>query len=206
MPRLYPALIAVLLLGLLAASPASARVGHCLGGKAHSRCHIWTGRVTFVADGDTLDVRLGGRKYRIRMTGINAQELRVYSSQRSRRRGECHAIKATEDLIHMVHRSHNRVRLYAQNPHSHSGKRTRRAIGVKIGGHWVDAGARQIASGNALWLPNIVEQAWNREYSVLSQQAALTHRGMFNPRGCGRGPAANARLRLWVNWEAKGAD
>src|SRR4051812_9357538 len=55
-------------------------------------CHFWRGKLKFVDDGDTIDVRLptstGRRKtVRVRITGIQAMEQRVYTSNPRKRRG-----------------------------------------------------------------------------------------------------------------------
>jgi hypothetical protein len=79
-------------------------------------------------------------------------------------------------------------------------------VRVKVGGRWRDVGRIQVAEGHALWLPNGIEWAWNREYSVLAQRAAKAQRNLYDPDYCGQGPAAGARLRLWVNWDANSND
>ena len=66
---------------------AHVRRGPCLPARPHGpSCLIWTAKVTFVDDGDTVDVKIdGGRKRRVRFTGINAPELTRYSSKASKR-------------------------------------------------------------------------------------------------------------------------
>jgi endonuclease YncB( thermonuclease family) len=75
---------------LLFAAPASAATGRCLPDGWSPTCTFWTGTVVFVADGDTIDVDVDGdgthRPKRVRITGINAMELHVYSHAQSRRR------------------------------------------------------------------------------------------------------------------------
>jgi endonuclease YncB( thermonuclease family) len=191
--------------GALAAAPAASAVtGPCVPGGP--TCHVWTGRVSFIADGDTIDVRVGGRVRPIRITGINAMELTRYSKYPSRRRGDCHGVAATNRLEQLLRRGHLRVRLAAEDPSSRSGHRLRRQVSVRIGGAWVDVGRTLLAEGHALWLPNSVESAWQDDYRVLSEHARNAGLRLWDPRGCGAGPSADAGLSLRLNWDADGND
>jgi endonuclease YncB( thermonuclease family) len=197
--------LSLLIAGVVLALPpaASARTGNCVPGQPRPVCHIWTGKVTFVADGDTMYVNINGvGNKRVRITGINAQEQTSYSHVASRRHGECHAVAATNYLGSLIRQGHHRVRLLAQYPSSHSGPRPRRSIQTQIGGRWVDVATALLRHGDVLWLPNPREWAWNAEYNRLSQEAAAKKIRLWNPSGCGRGPAAN--VRVWVNWHAEG--
>src|SRR3954462_10518957 len=124
MPRLRFALLAALALLLFAPAASRASMGPCLPEAGSPRCHFWTGRTTFIADGDTIDVNIdgdgSGRSYPIRITGLNAMELTRYSKYPSRRRGECHGVAATAALEGMIRKAHMRVRLAAQDPASRS--------------------------------------------------------------------------------------
>src|SRR4051812_5690769 len=197
------------LLALTAAPAAQARTGPCTAAAGSPRCHFWTGRVTFVADGDTIDVDIAGdhRGTRpIRMSGINAMELTRYSKYASRRRGECHGVAATGRLEQLIPRRHRRVPRAAQSPSSRSGHRLRRQVSVRIGGRWVDTGRVLAAEGHVLFLANPVEWAWNREYETLAQRAALRRLRLWNPHGCGAGAARNVDLGMRVNYDAEGND
>jgi endonuclease YncB( thermonuclease family) len=197
-------LLALLAATLVAPAAASARTGACTpGGPA---CHFSSGRVVFVADGDTIDVSVGGRVHRVRMTGINAMELHRYSHTPSLRRGDCHGVEATARLERLLRRGHMRVRLAAQDPASHSGRRLRRQVSTRIHGHWVDVNRKLVAEGHALWLPNGTEWAWNRAYHRLSLAAAKAGRRLWNPRGCGAGAAAQIHPTVQVNPDADGND
>jgi endonuclease YncB( thermonuclease family) len=205
------ALTLTLLLAAFLALPPTAlavRTGGCLPGQSHPVCDIWTGKVTFVGDGDTVYVDVDGdgthRTKRVRLTGINAQEQTVYAAKPRDRRGECHALEATAYLDRMIKKSHKRVRLLAQDPASHSGSRPRRSLQVKLHGRWQDTGRRLLAHGDALWLPNAVEYAWNGEYSRIAERTAARRIGIWNPSYCGGGYPAN--LRVWVSWDAEGSD
>jgi endonuclease YncB( thermonuclease family) len=207
MRRLLTALLALGLVAVVAAPPALARRVPC-GTNGHARCLVWTGKVTFVADGDTVDVKLdgGGGTRRVRLISINATELTRYSHKPSLRRGECHGVAATNNLERMIRRSHWRVRLLAQHASSRSLGRLLRSLQVRSGGRWHDAAAAQLRAGMALWLPKRDEPAWNDGYSVIARRAAARGHGLYDTDSCGRGPAQGARLRVHVNWDAAGVD
>jgi endonuclease YncB( thermonuclease family) len=201
---------------LLAVSPAagfSARPADrapCAPGSPRPICHVWTGTVVKVSDGDTLAVDLDRdltrRPVRVRLTGIQAMELTRYA--RLSRSGECHGVDATERLEQLVFASGGRVRLAAHDPASRSGSRMRRQVSIRQRGAWSDAGAILLQEGLALWLANREEWAWNRRYSRLAEEAALRGAGIWDGRSCGTdqlGPAANA-LELKVKWNADGSD
>lgn len=208
MRRLSTAL--VLLAAVLVCLPAAAHAarGECVPGKVGASCNIWTGKVVSVNDGDTLDVDVHGdgtsASRRIRMTGVQAMEQTVYSSRL--RQGECHAVAATLRLEHLVRKGRGTVRLAAEDPESRSHGRLRRLVAVKFGGRWRDIGTKLLTEGLALWWPTWSESAPNDFYSVRSQRSLTAQRGLFDPDGCGIGPAPASPLRLSVNWDADGND
>ena len=187
------------------AAPASASAGPCLPGGP--LCTFWTGKVTFVADGDTIDVDIAGdgtrRSRRVRLTGFNAMELNTYSHTASKRRGDCHGVAATNRLEQLLRGGRMRVRLAAQDPRSMTGGRLRRQVSARLGGTWVDVGRTMVAEGHALWMPNGVEWAWNRDYADLSRQAAAAGLRLWDTRACGSGPSPDAALSLHVNYDAR---
>jgi endonuclease YncB( thermonuclease family) len=206
-------LVLALALAGLAALPAAAGAasrGPCGPGTGGPRCEFWTARTTFVADGDTIRVRIdgdrSGRVRTIRFTGINAMELHRYSSDPRKRRGDCHGVEATNIVDRLIMRAHGRVRLAAQSATSVTGGRLRRSVQVRSGGRWVDLGRELMERGLALWLPNPVEYAHNLEYRRLAQQARAAHRGLYNPAACGAGPEEDLPIELLVNWDADGND
>jgi endonuclease YncB( thermonuclease family) len=207
MNRLLTVLIGLAIAAAAAAQPALAQRVPC-GSGGHARCLAWTGKVVFVADGDTVDVKLDGRggTRRVRFISINATELTRYSHKARLRRGECHAVAATNHLERMIRRGHWRVRLLAQHASSRSLGRLLRSLQVRSGGRWRDAAAAQLRAGMALWLPKQEEPAWNAEYSAIARAAAARGVGLYDTDSCGRGPAQGARLQVHVNWDAAGVD
>ncbi len=188
MPRFRPCLLVVLIAVLafaaaITVTPARAEwTGPCRSEPSSPTCHFWKGKVTFVDDGDTIDVRLptstGKHKtVRVRVIGIQAMEQRVY----------------TRDPA-------------AQSPASSSGSRLRRSVAVKLHGKWQDLGSVLLAEGHVLWLPHPVEYAWNATYNELAQHAAAAHLNLWDLHGCGLGPSEEAILRLTVYPDAKGND
>jgi endonuclease YncB( thermonuclease family) len=207
---LIATIVATAALAGLAATAEAARRGPCIPGTSGPSCTFWTAKVTFVADGDTIEVDIAGdrtsRRSRVRITGIQAMELTRYSSKASRRRGECHAVAATGRLERLIRAARGRVRLAAQHRGSRTGGRIRRAVSARIGGRWVDLGATLLSEGHALWLPNSAEYAWNRRYSELADRAAAGRLGIWNGSTCGAGPGPESQLRMWVKWDADGVD
>ena len=178
------ALLGALLATAALPAVASARTGSCLLRASSPKCQIWFGTVTFLADGDTVSVDIEGdgkSSRRVRVTGIQAMEQSVYPARASQRRGDCHAVEATQRLEQLLRASKMRVRLAAQDPGSRSGSRLRRSIAVKIDHRWRDVGRILLTEGHALWLPNHVEYAWNRDYSVLAARAARLGVNLWNP-------------------------
>ena len=200
------ALAATLLAATLAADPAAARRAPCAEGAKQPLCTFQDARAVFIADGDTIRVRLGGRLQNVRFTGINAMELTRYSKYPSRRRGACHGLEATAFVERAIKRSGWKVRLAAQKLSSRAEKRLRRSVWVKQGGRWRDLAKLELQAGLALWLPNHVEHAHNREYAVLAQQAAAARKALYDPGACGAGPDQDLPIGVTVNWDADGND
>jgi len=212
MRRLIPLFLTALITAF-AAAPASAdaaKRAQCLLRKSGPSCYLWTGKVTFVADGDTVYVDIDGdgtrKRFPVRVTGINAMEQTTYTSRASARRGECHAVEATARLDQLLKASKYKVRLYAQDPASRSQKRLRRSVAVKVKGRWTDVGRVLMTEGHAIWLPNHREWAWNRDYSILQSRAQRAQLNLWDADYCGIGPSEGAQIRLLVNWDADGDD
>ena len=203
------ALVGAILL-VPAAAEARARDGSCLLRRGSPICLIWQGKVTFIADGDTINVDIDGdgthTSKKIRITGIQAMEQTTYPVAAARRRGDCHAVEATDRLEALLRAGKMRVRVAAQDPTSRSRGRLLRGIAVKLNHKWIDVGRVLMQEGQALWLPYHGEHAWNRDYSILQARAQTAHLGLWNPDYCGIGPGDVTNLRMWVNWDADGND
>ncbi len=200
---------AAIVLGL--ATPATAAMRPCVDAAPELRCHVLTGKVVSVGDGDTIDVDVAGdgigRAWHVRITGIQAMELSHYSSTASLRRGACHAREATRRMEGFV--LHRRVRLLSQRRESYTAgprHRARRAIQVRRRGRWIDPAAILLREGHALWLPNGNEWAWNRHYRELAQGAAARERRIYDRAYCGRGPGGKRAIAMSLRWDADGRD
>ena len=206
MRRRLLALAIALPAAIAAADTAGAERAPCAEGAKQPRCIVQDARAIFIADGDTIRVKLAGRTRNIRFTGINAMELSRYSKYPSRRRGACHGLEATAFVERAVKRSGWKVRLAAQELSSRAEQRLRRSVWVKQGGRWRDLAKLELQAGLALWLPNHVENAHNREYAVLAQRAAAAGKALYDPDGCGAGPDQDLPISVTVNWDADGND
>jgi endonuclease YncB( thermonuclease family) len=196
---------------LWGASPASAasRIFQvpCIPGQAQPACFAEDARLDFVDDGDTIDVDIpGAGNHRIRFTGVNATEQSVYNSNLAKQQGECHALNATYLTSTMIARSNDQVRLVYQNKLTRAGVRFVKDIQVFVRGSWHDLNALLVSRGDALFLPNSRETAWNREYMFLMQQAAHRRVGVFDTTFCGFGPDQDIPIKLTVHPNAAGND
>lgn len=170
---------------------------------------VETGRVTFVADGDTVDVDIDGdgtsASKRVRIAGVQAMELSTYSHTLDRIVGDCHGPEATRRMHSLVYGK--RVRLTAMSVDAQSSKsRLRRSVAYWDGAVWRDAGTVLLNEGLALWLPNKEEYTYNQYYSVLAERAAAAGRGVWDRDSCKVGPYQSSSLQLTVNWDAPGRD
>ncbi len=210
MGSLAPGVLCAAAITLVCAAPATAGMRPCLDGSA-VRCHVLTGKVVSVGDGDTIDVDVvgdvTGRPWHVRITGIQAMELSRYSSIASMRRGACHAREATRRMEALV--LHRRVRLLSQRRESYtagSRHRARRAIQVRRGGRWIDPAAVLLREGHALWSPSGSEWAWNKRNHDLAHRAAARGRRLYDRSYCGRGPGSNRAIAMSLRWDAVGTD
>ena len=195
---------------LVCAAPAAGGMRPCLEGST-VRCHVFTGKVVSVGDGDTIDVDVAGdgtgRAWHVRITGIQAMELSRYSSTASMRRGACHSRDATRRMEGLVLRK--RVRLLSQRRESYTAgprHRARRAIQVRRRGRWIDPAAVLLREGHALWSPSGSEWAWNKRNHDLAQRAAARGLRLYDRSYCGRGPGGNRAIAMSLRWDADGAD
>jgi endonuclease YncB( thermonuclease family) len=188
----------------------AASKGPCVVGTKWPLCHVWKGKVTLVADGDTIGVDVFGdgnsRPIRVRFTGINAMEQSVYSRDPDRRRGQCHALEATARLERLIKGSGRIVRLSSRARDPRAGPRHRRTVAVRVAGRWRDAGQMLIDEGHVLWLPNQGEWFNNSRYNLGAQRAAAAGLRLWDTDYCAAGPHQSTPLQMWVNWDADGVD
>ncbi|MEA2172250.1 MAG: competence protein ComEC [Solirubrobacteraceae bacterium] len=201
-----PVIVALVAL-FLAAVPARASTAPCIPGDGSSpTCQWWNAKVTLVADGDTIDVKIpGDGAASVRFIGINAMELSKYSHTASARRGDCMGVPAANFAERLIKASGWKVRLAAQSASSRSGRRIRRSVFVKSGGRWIDLAKAELAAGYDLFLPNGDEYAHNLEYERIAQQAQAAGKNLWDPKACG-GPDQGAPLSVVANWDADGSD
>jgi endonuclease YncB( thermonuclease family) len=182
------------------------------------------GTVTFVADGDTADVKIDGvaadsgrTGTRIRFVGLQAMEQHTYKIDLSLATGECHSLQATAELRSILggarndyaHRQTNgsRVLLTARDLTSSSRDRELRMVSVRdTDGTWDDVAITMLRDGMALPFFNRTEYTHNRQYRLAAQEAAAARRGLWNPDSCGTRPEPSADLSVSVHWDAPGND
>jgi micrococcal nuclease len=173
------------------------------------------GTVVFVADGDTIDVKIDGvaadpgrAGTRVRFLTTQAMELYEYHADVSLDRGECHAVEATKRLKSLLFDGEGvgrRVRLTARDASSANQGRESRFVAVRgSDGTWKDVGAIMVREGQVIPSYQKVEYTNNRTYRALAQTAAAKGIGLWDTNFCGSGPAANLSVR--VRWDAEGND
>jgi endonuclease YncB( thermonuclease family) len=191
-------------------SADAAERGPCIAGKRGPSCYFWKGKVTFVADGDTIAVDIYGdgtrQSRRIRFVGINAMEQSVYAVNPANRRGECHALAATARLEQLIRAGGRVVRLSAQSLKTRGDRRLRRFVAAKVNGKWRDLGQFLVAEGHVLWDPDGAQWVRNASYGRSAQIAAAAGRRLWDTDYCGGGPQQANALKMWVNWDADGTD
>jgi endonuclease YncB( thermonuclease family) len=203
--RVAPAALVALIL-LVLTPAAHAERGPCVPGTSAPTCEWWDAKVDLVADGDTIEVKVDGKREQIRFTGINAMELSKYSHTPSKRRGSCHGLEATAFAERYIKAAGWKVRLAAQSASSRSGRRLRRSVWVRSRGRLVDLARLELKAGHALWLPNDDETAHNTDYGRLAAEAIRAGRNLYDSRTCGVGPDQDLPIDLVINWDADGGD
>ncbi|MDI6097159.1 lamin tail domain-containing protein [Actinoplanes sp. NEAU-A12] len=200
--------VTLTLAGLAAPAHAAGAACRAVAGSPH--CQVWTGKVDWVPDGDTLRVDLAGDGTRnvvsVRVLGIQAMEQHVYSHYPERRKGDCHALAANARLEQLIKAGGGTVRLTALKASSKSGSRPLRSVAVKIGGQWQDVGEQMVRGGFTLWQAFPGEWAMDEVYHRAAKEAAAAGRGLYDPASCKPGPAQNSGLTVTVNADAEGLD
>lgn len=182
----------------------------CVGSGGAS-CLYWTGTVKAVHDGDTIDVDVAGdgtaTPQRVRLLGIQAMEIRVYSSDPAKRTGECSAEPATVRLQKLLSAAGNKVRLKARSASSTAtGARALRSVEVYSGGAWRDVGTTLVREGHALWQSMGYEYFRNAANNLAQHQARAAGANLWNADRCRADVWKPANLAVEVNWDADGTD
>ncbi|HYH57740.1 MAG TPA: lamin tail domain-containing protein [Thermoleophilaceae bacterium] len=208
--------LAAVLTSLLVAAPAAeAARAPCVPGKKKPKCKVWTAKVKYVADGDTLrpQVKTPGGKYTkkgavtVRMLGLQAPELSHYTRVGKGRRGNCLGPQAANTLDKLIKGKFRLVALRGSSVTQGKRVRLRRALQVRKGGRWVDPAVTLLEKGLALWFPNGNEWPWNKGYFKATEKAQKRGAGLFNPTACGKpGPSQDAKLRMKIRWDGEGTD
>ncbi|MEU8660240.1 lamin tail domain-containing protein [Actinoplanes philippinensis] len=193
------------------ATPARAATTTACRPEAGSpRCQVWTGKVDWAPDGDTIRVDLAGDGTKdlvsVRILGIQAMEMKTYSHYPERRKGDCHAIAANTRLEELLAAGGNYVRLTSLKASSRSEGRPLRSVAVKIDGQWRDVGEQMVREGYTLWQAWPGEWAMDEAYHRAAQEAAAAGREIYDTDSCKPGPAQNSGLTLTVNADADGLD
>jgi endonuclease YncB( thermonuclease family) len=167
-----------------------------------------TGPVTFIADGDTIDVDVAGdgtsRPVRVRIAGTQAMELSVYSQDLSKIRGQCWGPEATKRLSQLL--AGRTVWLTSRYSSSNSRGRELRHVAFRQNGTWVDVGRILIAEGLAIPAADKVEYTKHKQYMATAQWAAAHRKGMYGDSDhCGYGPAQRQSFSLGVRWKGGGS-
>jgi micrococcal nuclease len=192
------------------AAPAEAATTACHSGSGSPNCQVWTGKVDWVPDGDTLRIDLAGDGTKdlvsVRMLGIQAMEMKTYSHYPERRKGDCHAVAANIRLEQLIKAGGGTVRLTALKASSKSEGRPLRSVAVKVNGQWKDVGEQMVREGHTLWQAWPGEWAMDETYHRVAQEAATAGRGIYDTDSCKSGPAQNSGITLTVNPDADGVD
>lgn len=157
-----------------------------------------SGRVELVVDGDTVQVDIAGdgkSGVHVRNAGIQAME-----------RGQCGSAEAT--TAHKALVGVGSVVLkstYASSTSRDGDGRIRPLRYVETPGG-MDVQAGLLSRGLVLAYPFGGELARQDAYHLAAQQAALTRVGLWSGTLCGEGPDQDAKIRIWVNWDADGDD
>jgi endonuclease YncB( thermonuclease family) len=155
--------------------------------------HVWeSGRVTRIADGDTLFVKVRHHTYTVRNLGIQATE----TAHNGHGKNECGAVAARRYLRRLT--LHEPVQLASMHRSSSSLGRLLRTVYVgrsKDVNRDLDVQAAEMSRGLTLWHPDPNDSAHNRYYLQLEELAQARHKGLWNPTFCGRGNDQASRSR-----------
>jgi len=155
----------------------------------------WTGKVDFVADGDTavIDIWGDGTGPRaVRNNGIQAMET-----------GQCHAASA-KYAFNKLAPAGSKVTMKASKADVYAGGRPLRLVYNAAG---VDIQKALLDQGWVLPFTIPTDPINQPTYYQAGQIAASKHLGLFNlARPCKTGPYQTAKLKVWVSYDADGDD
>src|SRR6056297_426881 len=169
-----------------------------------------TGVVDVVADGDTIRfIENGATEYvTVRLLGINTPEVRGFYS-RNREEDMCGAVAATDLLASLLPPGWP-VQLRSLNAGSvgFDGRLQRYVFAWNpvTNAYDLDVQAAIASAGLAMWFTVADEAALSYTYAVLTSQAQLEQRGIWDPQFCGPIEQPEASLSVIAHWNAGGND
>ena len=165
-----------------------------------------TGVIDVVADGDTIRfIQDGTSEYvTVRLLGINTPEVRGFYNKH-RDEDMCGAVEAT-DLLSALLPPGWPVQLRSLRKESvgFDGRLQRYAFAFNpaTGAFDIDVQAALAQAGLAMWFTVGDEAALSYPYAVMTSQAQLERRGIWNPEYCGPVEQPDASLSLIGHWNA----
>ncbi len=133
-------------------------------------------RVHQVHDGDTITLRLNGRKLRTRLIGIDAPEMRQRPWGR----------RAKEHLIQIMRRTHWTV--YVETDREQQDKYGRLLAYLWTKKH-VLINEKMLADGYAVTLPIQPNTKYSEKFSTAESRARAKRKGIWGPQGLKENPA-----------------
>jgi len=164
------------------------------------------GVVDVVADGDTIRfIQDGTSDYvTVRLLGINTPEVRGFYNK-NRAEDMCGAVAATDLLSSLLPPGWPvQLRSLRKDSVGSDGRLQRYAFAYNpaTGAYDIDVQAALAAAGLAMWFTIGEEAALSYRYAVLTSQAQLERRGIWNREFCGPIEQPDASLSLIAHWDA----
>ncbi len=137
-----------------------------------------------VPDGDTADVRLeSGEQHRIRIPGVNATEMHVYSRTDSELRGEPGAVEACLMLRRRILNKKVKLEYLTEGGSLSGGYRERQHILYRNWlGIWKNPIVEIAEAGYAIPFPSKEEWTYNKAISAAAQRAAAAGKGLWSTK------------------------
>ena len=169
-----------------------------------------TGVVDVVADGDTFRfIEAGASEYTtVRLLGINTPEVRGFYNK-NRDEDMCGAVEATDVLSSLLPPGWPvQLRSLRKESVGFDGRIQRYAFAWNplTQAYDVDVQAALAGAGLAMWFTLGDEAALSYRYRVLTEQAQLERRGIWNPEFCGPVEQPTANVSVIAHWNAGGND